>query len=160
MGDHYIFTFFDSQKALWAADPVDPIMVKEIAKMNVKRTVKEQDHWAVVRALPTNGDIGYFWNITVIAENANRYLSTLDKLVPAMKANGHDVSMNVFVADTGRRAGQFMVSMGSPDRAALGALLDDRTQPWFAEVMSDLEGTREIVLGQALRCESYYSAPQ
>jgi len=37
---------------------------------------------------------------------------------------------------------------------------DDRTQPWFAEVMSDLEGTREIVLGQALRCESYYSAPQ
>jgi len=35
-------------------------MVEEIAKMNVKRTVKEQDHWAVVRAQPTNSDIGYF----------------------------------------------------------------------------------------------------
>ena len=61
MGDHYIVRFFDSQKALWAADPMDPIMVKEIAKINVKRTVKEQDHWAVVRAQPTNGDIySYF----------------------------------------------------------------------------------------------------
>jgi hypothetical protein len=60
----------------------------------------------------------------------------------------------------GRRAGQYMVSMGSPERAALGALLDDRIQPWFAEVMSDLEGTREVVLGQATRYETYYTAPR
>ena len=46
--------------------------------------------------------VGYFWNIVVKAENAASYLNALDNLTVAMKENGHDVTMQVFMADTGR----------------------------------------------------------
>ena len=160
MGDHYLFSFFDSQKTAWATNSQNPTMAKELAKLKVKRTVKEWDNWRILRASPDIADSGYYWNIVVKAENAKSYLNTLDKLTAALKANGHDVSMQVFMADTGRRAGQFMVSLGSPNGAALGAAMDDRTQPWFAEVLSELEGAREYLHGFGMRCETLYSAPQ
>ena len=62
------------------------------------------------------------------------------------------------MADTGRRAGQFMVSLGSSDGAAVGAAMDDRNEPWFNAVMSELEGERDYVHGFAMRCETYNNA--
>ena len=128
--------------------------------MKVKRTIKEWDNWRILRAAPANSDGGYFWNLIVKAENAASYLSALDKLNVALKENGHDVTMQVFMADTGRRAGQFMVSLSATDGAILGAAMDERTQPWFTEILASLDGSREYVHGFALRCETYYSQPQ
>ena len=38
--------------------------------------------------------------------------------------------------------------------------MDDRTQPWFTEILASLDGSREYVHGFALQCETYYSQPQ
>ena len=160
MGDHYLFSFFDSQKTAWANGAQNPTMLKEVAKLKVKRTLKEWDNWRVLRTDPSDSDSGYYWNIVVKAENASSYLGALDNLSAALKANGHDVSMQVFMADTGRRAGQFMVSLSSPDGATLGAAMDDRTEPWFTEVLSNLEGKREYLHGFGMYCETYYSAAE
>ena len=128
--------------------------------MNVQRTIKEWDTWRILRAAPSVSDSGYYWNIIVKAENTKEYLSALDNLSTALKENGHDVSVQVFMADTGRRAGQFMVSLGSENGEALGAAMDDRTQPWFSEVLSGLEGAREYLHGFGMRCETLYSATE
>lgn len=160
MGDHYLFSFFDSQKTAWSNSGQNPTMLKEVAKLKVNRTIKEWDNWRILRAAPSDSDIGYFWNIVVKTDNPGGYLVALDKLSAALKDNGHDVSMQVFMADTGRRAGQFMVSLGSPDSAAIGAAMDDRTEPWFNAVLSELEGERDYVHGFAMRCETYYNAAQ
>lgn len=160
IGDHYLFSFFDSQKTAWTNSAQNPTMRKEVAKLKVKRTIKEWDNWRILRAAPNTSDNGYFWNIVVKAENPSSYLGALDALSAALKANGHDVTIQVYMADTGRRAGQFMVSMGSPDGAALGAAMDDRTEPWFSEVLSKLDGERKYMHGFAVRCETYYSAAE
>ena len=159
-GDHYLWSFFDSQVTAWSTSSQNPTIRQEVAKMNVKRTIKEWDTWRILRAAPTNSDGGYFWNIVVKAENAASYLNALDNLTVAMKENGHDVTMQVFMADTGRWAGLFMVSLSASDGAILGAAMDDRTEPWFTEILTSLEGSREYVHGFALRCETYYSRPQ
>jgi len=159
-GDHYLWSFFDSQVTAWSTSSQNPTIRQEVAKMNVKRTIKEWDTWRILRAAPTNSDGGYFWNIVVKAENAASYLNALDNLTVAMKENGHDVTMQVFMADTGRWAGLFMVSLSASDGATLGAVMDDRTEPWFTEILTSLEGSREYVHGFALQCETYYSRPQ
>ncbi len=160
MGDHYLFSFFDSQKTAWSNSTQNPTMIREVAKLKVNRTIKEWDNWRILRAAPSESDSGYFWNIVVKTDNPGSYLAALDNLSAALKENGHDVSMQVFMADTGRRAGQFMVSLGSPDGAAVGAAMDDRTEPWFTAVLSELAGEREYLHGFAMRCETYYSAAQ
>ncbi len=160
MGDHYLFSFFDSQKTAWTNSTQNPTMQKEVAKLKVNRTIKEWDNWRILRAAPSNSDSGFFWNIIVKTDNPGSYLVALDNLSAALKDNGHEVSMQVFVADTGRRAGHFMVSLGSPDRTVVGAAMDDRTKPWFTQVLSDLEGEREYVHGFAMRCDTYYNAAQ
>ena len=159
-GDHYLWSFFDSQVTAWSTSSQNPTIREEVAKMSVKRTIKEWDTWRILRAAPTNSDGGYFWNIVVKAENAASYLNALDNLTVAMKENGHDVTMQVFMADTGRWAGLFMVSLSASDGAILGAAMDDRTEPWFTEILTSLEGSREYVHGFALQCETYYSRPQ
>jgi len=68
--------------------------------------------------------------------------------------------MQVFMADTGRRAGHFMVSLSASEGAKLGAAMDDRTEPWFGELLAGLEGGREYVHGFAMQCETFYAAPQ
>jgi hypothetical protein len=160
MGDHYLWTFFDSQATAWSTDSQNPVMRQEVAKMKVQRTIKEWDNWRILRAAPATSDRGYFWNIIVKAENPASYLSTLDKLDAALKANGHDLTMQVFMADTGRRAGHFMVSLSASEGAKLGAAMDDRTEPWFGELLAGLEGGREYVHGFAMQCETFYAAPQ
>jgi len=159
-GDHYLWSFFESQTSAWSVGAQNPTVRKEVAKMKVKRTIKEWDNWRMLRTVPTTSDSGHFWNLVVKAENAASYLKTLDKLNVALKDNGHDVRMQVFMADTGRWAGLFMVSLSAADGAVLGAAMDDRTQPWFADVLGSLEGSREYVHGFALQCDTYYSQPQ
>ncbi|MFT5048103.1 MAG: hypothetical protein ACI8UP_005104 [Porticoccaceae bacterium] len=158
MGDHFLWSFWDSQKSAWAADNTDPAVVAEIAKNKVVRTIREWDNWRIVRAAATTSEKGYFWNIIVKTNNVGSYLDALDNMLIALKDHGHDLSLQVFIADTGRRAGQVMVSLGSPDAAALGAAMDDRTQDWFSAVLKDLEGTREYQHGWAMQCETYYAA--
>lgn len=158
MGDHFLWSFWDSQKSAWAADNTNPAVVKEIAKNKVARTVREWDNWRIVGAAATTSEKGYFWNLIVKTDNVGSYLGALDNLLIALKDHGHDLTLQVFIADTGRRTGQVMVSLSSPDAAALGAAMDDRTQDWFSAVLKDLEGTREYQHGWAMQCESYYTA--
>ena len=158
-GDHYLWSFFDSQITAWSTTSQSPTVSNEVAKMKVKRTIREWDNWRILRAASTGSDT-YTWNLVVRAENAGSYLATLDKLSVALKENGHEVNMQVFMADTGRWAGLFMVSLSATDGAALGAAMDDRTQAWFTEILSSLEGSREYVHGFALQCETYYSRSQ
>lgn len=158
-GDHYLWSFFDSQTAAWSNTSQSQTVIDEVAKMKVNRTIREWDNWRILRAAPSNSG-GHAWNLIVRAENAGSYLTALDKLSVALKENGHEVDMQVFMADTGRWAGLFMVSLMATDGATLGAAMDDRTQPWFTEILANLEGSREYVHGFALQCETYYSRPQ
>ena len=159
-GDHYLWSLFDSQTTAWSNTGLNQTVIDEVAKMKVERTVRDWDNWRILRAAPDTSARGYAWNLIVRAENAGSYLMTLDKLSAALKENGHEVDMQVYMADTGRWAGLFMVSMSAEDGATLGAAMDDRSQPWFSEILTGLEGSREYVHGFALQCETYYSQPQ
>jgi len=53
-----------------------------------------------------------------------------------------------------------MVSLSASEKAKLGAAMDDRTEPWFGELLAGLEGGREYAHGFAMQCETFYAAPQ
>jgi hypothetical protein len=59
------------------------------------------------------------------------------------------------MGDTGETAGLVMVSLGSSDRAAMGRMMDARTEDWFQKAVSNLDGKRELVHGFSLVCETY-----
>ena len=40
MGDHYLWSFFPSQQAVWSSDPMNPTVQKAVASMNVERTAE------------------------------------------------------------------------------------------------------------------------
>ena len=48
--------------------------------------------------------------------------------------------------------------LGSSDRAAMGRIMDARTQGWFRSAVSNLDGKREIVHGFYLVYETYAAA--
>ena len=88
------------------------------------------------------------WNIMVKTTDLPQYVSFVDKLHVAMKANGfEDVDMQVFVPDPGTWAGGVMVAMQTASPARLGAALDARTQPWFTGILNKLSGIREYQYG-------------
>ena len=64
-----------------------------------------------------------------------------------MRERGFDVSMQVFMGDTGATAGMIMTSFGSADAAEVGRMLDARTEDWVANIVSKLDGKREMVHG-------------
>ena len=35
MGDHYLWSFFDSQTSVWSSDPMNPVVRDAVANMNV-----------------------------------------------------------------------------------------------------------------------------
>ena len=43
MGDHYLWTFFDSQAKVWASDLMNPEVAADVAKMDVDREVRMWD---------------------------------------------------------------------------------------------------------------------
>jgi len=40
----------------------------------------------------------------------------------------------------------------------VGRMLDTRTEDWFTDIISGLEGKREMVHGFSLVCETFYAA--
>ena len=154
MGDHYLWTFFDSQATVWANDPMNPGVAAEVAKMDVDREVRMWDNWRIVRAAEVS-EKGYYYNLHVKTDNPGGYMAALDNLYSEMQERGHDVSMQIFMGDTGETAGLLMVSLGSSDRAAMGRMMDARAEGWFQKAVSNLDGKREIIYGFSLVCETY-----
>ena len=157
MGDHYLWSFFPSQQAVWSSDPMNPIVQKAVASMNVERTVRTWDNWRIVRADETS-EKGYYYNLYVKTDNPSAYVAALDELHAGMRERGFDVSMQVFMGDTGATAGMIMTSFGSADAAEVGRMLDARTEDWVAKIVSKLDGKREMVHGFSIICETYYAA--
>ena len=94
MGDHYLWSFFPSQQAVWSSDPRNPIVQKAVASMNVERTVRTWDNWRIVRAAETS-EKGYYYNLYVKTDNPSAYVAALDELHAGMRERGFDVSMQV-----------------------------------------------------------------
>ena len=149
-----LWTFFDSQATVWANDPMNPGVAAEVAKMDVDREVRMWDNWRIVRAAEVS-EKGYYYNLHVRTDNPAGYMAALDNLYSEMQERGHNVSMQVFMGDTGETAGLVMVSLGSSDRAAMGRMMDARTEGWFQKAVSNLDGKRELVHGFSLVCETY-----
>ena len=161
MGDLYFWSLFDSNETAWKTDPNNPEIAKEVAKMQVTRTIRDWDNYRVARQASALDEKFASWNIMVKTTDLPQYLSMVDKLHTAMKENGfEDVDMQVFVPDSGRWAGGVMVAMQTSSPARLGAALDARTQPWFTSILNELSGIREYQYGWGLDCETFYSAPQ
>ena len=122
--------------------------------MDVDREVRMWDNWRIVRAAEVS-EKGYYYNLHVRTDNPAGYMAALDNLYSEMQERGHNVSMQVFMGDTGETAGLVMVSLGSSDRAAMGRMMDARTEGWFQKAVSNLDGKRELVHGFSLVCETY-----
>jgi len=75
-----------------------------------------------------------------------------------MKKRGYDVSMQVFMGDTGETAGMIMTSFGAANAAEVGRMLDARKEPWVSKIIAKVEGKREMVHGFSMMCETYYAA--
>ena len=136
---------------------MNPTVQKAVASMNVERTVRTWDNWRIVRAAETS-EKGYYYNLYVRTDNPSAYVAALDELHAGMRERGFDVSMQVFMGDTGETAGMIMTSFGSADAAEVGRMLDARTEDWVAKIVSKLDGKREMVHGFSIICETYYSA--
>ena len=57
-------------------------------------------------------------------DNPGGYIAVLDELHTEMKKRGYDVSMQVFMGDTGATSGTIMTSFGSASAAEVGRMLD------------------------------------
>jgi hypothetical protein len=108
MGDHYLWSFFDSQEAAWSVDPMNAEVRAEVAKLDVKREVRMWDNWRIVRAAEVS-EKGHYYNLHVKTENPSGYIAALDKIHAEMKKRGLDVTMQVYMGDTGETAGLLMV---------------------------------------------------
>lgn len=157
MGDHYLWSFFDSQKSVWSSDPMNRVVRDAVADMNVEREVRMWDNWRIVRAAPTS-ERGYYYNIHVRTDNPADYIAVVDELHAEMKKRGYDITLQVFVGDTGETAGTIMTSFGSSDAAEVGRMMDARSEKWVSKIISKIEGKREMVHGFSLMCETYYAA--
>ena len=157
MGDHYLWSFFGSQEAVWSADPMNPVVMKAVAKNPVKREVRMWDNWRIVRAAEVT-EKGYYYNLYVKTDDPSGYLAVLDELHAEMKNRGFDVSMQVFMGDTGATTGTIMTSFGAADPAEVGRMLDARAEPWVANIIAPIQGKREMVHAFSLMCETYYAA--
>ena len=157
MGDHSLWSFFDSQASLWSGDPYNPTVRKAIANMNVEREVRTWDNWRIVRAAAVT-DKSAHYNLYVKTDNPSGYIAVLDELHAEMKKRGYDVTMQVFMGDTGETAGMIMTSFSSADAAEVGRMLDARSEAWVSKIISKVEGDREMVHGFSMNCETYYAA--
>ncbi len=157
MGDHYLWTFFDSQVKVWSNDPMNPTVAAEVAKMNVERRVRMWDNWRIVRAAEVS-EKGYYYNVYVKTDNPAGYMKAMDTIYAEMKKQGYNVTMQIFMGDTGETAGMLMVSIGSSDRAEVGRMMDARSEGWFQKALAGLDGTREVVRAFSLVCETYAMA--
>ena len=115
------------------------------------------DNWRIARAAPTS-ERGYYYNIYVRTDNPADYIAVVDELHAEMKKRGYDITLQVFVGDTGETAGTIMTSFGSSDAAEVGRMMDARSQKWVSKIISKIEGKREMVHGFSLMCETYYAA--
>ena len=157
MGDHYLWSFFDSQKSVWSSDPMNPVVRDAVANMNVDREVRMRDNWRIVRAAQTS-ERGYYYNLHVRTDNPAGYIAALDELYAEMQKREYDITLQVFVGDTGETAGTIMTSFGSSDAAEMGRMLDARSEKWVSNIISKIEGEREMIHGFSLMCETYYAA--
>ena len=156
MGDHYLWSFFDSQKTVWQSDPMNPVVAQEVAKMNVDRTVRSWDNWRIVRAAESLTDMGYYYNLWVATDDLSGYLEALDTMEEELLKRGFDITMQVFVGDTGKTAGKVMISLGATDAGVMGAAMDARTEPWFGKIIGGLQGKREYLHGFSMVCRTFY----
>lgn len=156
MGDHYLWSFFDSQKSAWSANPMNPVMRDAVAKMDVEREVRMWDNWRILRPAQSP-EKAHYYNIHVKTDDPAGYVSVLNELHAEMKKRDYDVFLQVFLGDTGETAGTIMASFGSSDAAEVGRMLDARSEKWVTDIISKLEGKREMLHGFSLVCETYYA---
>ena len=105
MGDHYLWSFFDSQEAAWSVDPMNAAVRAEVAKLDVKREVRMWDNWRIVRAAEVS-EKGHYYNLHVKTDNPSGYIAALDKIHAEMKKRDLDVTMQVYMGDTGETVEQ------------------------------------------------------
>lgn len=158
-GDHYLWSLFDSQETAWQGSPSNPVVQREVAKMDFERTIRTRDNWRMVRVAETL-EQGHYYNMYVETNAPGSYLAGLDALKAEMDKRGLGISMQVFIGDTGETAGTVMISLGAEDPAVLGRAMDARSEPWFTNIVSSFEAERTLVHGFSMTCQTYATARQ
>ena len=83
--------------------------------------------------------MGYYYNLWVATDDLSGYLEALDSMEEQLIERGFDITMQVFVGDTGKTAGKVMISLGSTDAGVIGAAMDARAEPWFGRIIGGLQ---------------------
>ena len=158
-GDLYFWTFHESQAAAWKSDANSPAVQKEVSKMNVDRKIREWDTYRIVKPGKTMFSKSFAWNVIVSTVDVRGYVNSVQNIEKVMNSKGfEDVEFQVFVADSGRRAGKVMTSMAAASAGRLGAALDIRTEDWFVDELSKLEFVRDYEHAWGLECETFFGA--
>ena len=97
MGDHYLWSFFASQEAVWSSDPMNPTVQKAVASMDVERKIRSWDNWRIIRAAQTS-EKGYYYNLYVQTENPAGYVGGMQWGVGRPKAFEHQAKRGVGAA--------------------------------------------------------------
>ena len=157
IGDHYLWSFFESQEKAWSSDPMNPVVRAEVAKLDVERTVRTWDNWRIVRPAAIT-ESGHYYNMYVETDDVAGYVAGLERMIAEMDKRGYGVSMQIFVGDTGTTVGTVMISLGAADAATLGRAMDARTEGWFTNIVSSFAAQRKMVHGFSMTCDTYATA--
>ena len=157
IGDHYLWSFFESQEKAWSSDPMNPVVRAEVAKLDVERTVRTWDNWRIVRPAAIT-ESGHYYNMYVETDDVAGYVAGLERMIAEMDKRGYGVSMQISVGDTGTTVGTVMISLGAADAATLGRAMDARTEGWFTNIVSSFAGQRKMVHGFSMTCDTYATA--
>lgn len=161
-GDIYYYTLAESMEKMLQGDVNVGKVAKEIAKMQVTRTVRLRDAYRIVKASSSTATVGQVnsnMNILVRTKDVAAYVKGLGQFETALHDNGFkDITLQAFLAETGDYTGLVMTSLGAPSRVRLGAALDARAEPWASSIIGSWDGTREYVRGIFMDCETIYVA--
>ena len=141
-GDVFWFSTATSHEALFSADPTNPTIANEIAKVASLREVRARDIYSILKAgRPlVNGETWAAWNLLIRTNEASRYVAAIADLEEAAHANGlDDVTLSAFRINTGEWAGLIMSSVDAPTAQRLGALFDSLSEPWAGEALGNDE---------------------
>ena len=153
IGDHYLWSFFESQEKAWSSDPMNPVVRAEVAKLDVERTVRTWDNWRIVRPAAIT-ESGHYYNMYVETDDVAGYVAGLERMIAEMDKRGYGVSMQIFVGDTGTTVGTVMISLGAADAATLGRAMDARPRAGLpTSFQVSLPRIRGAVLAGIVPCE-------
>ena len=159
----YLFRMAESMTNLLDVDPSNPVIAEEFSKANFEWEIKTADYWDWL-IKPEKWPLGEewaAWNVAIKTDDIPAYLSFAESVRDGYKNNDFDdVGISVWRGRTGEFTGLLMISLLAPDKAGLGAMLDEQQEVWFQDLISQIASKRQPVQGFMLMCHNVFDKTQ